>query len=257
MNQRLLASEGIPNLRDVGGYVGRGGRRVAWGRLLRSGHLADATPVDLETLRNLGIAEIHDFRRPSERSMHPSPVIAYARTHHYELRMGSTTGFIDRFVAGEMSASDTHQMMVDGYRSFISKRTDEFGRLLRQLAQPTAAGALLHCTAGKDRTGLATALVLLALEVDPEVILEDYLLTIETHPAEHVLTIMDRFLSERGHDQWDREAMRPYCTVHADYLTAALDEIARGWGDPPTYFKAAMGLDNAALERLRSRFLEP
>ena len=257
MNQRRLTSQGIPNLRDVGGYEGHAGRRVAWGRLLRSGHLANATALDLDTLKTLGVTEIHDFRRRSEQSMHPSPAITYARIHHYQLRMGSTEGFIDRFVAGEMSAHDTHQMMVDGYRSFINERSDEFGRLLHHLAKPNDASVLLHCTAGKDRTGLATALVLLALEVDAEVILDDYLLTIETHPAEHVLTIMEQFLSTRGVEQWDREAMRPYCTVHADYLEAALDEIERGWGDAPTYFEAAMGLDAAALERLQTRFLEP
>lgn len=256
MTQRLLASQGIINLRDVGGYGGRDGRKVAWGRLLRSGHLANATPTDLDSLRRMGVIEIHDFRRPSEQAMHPSPAFPNIRTHHYALRMGSTDGFIDRFVAGEMSANDTHQMMIDGYRSFISQRSEEFGRLLRHLAEPSDAGVLLHCTAGKDRTGIGIALVLLALEVDPDVILNDYLLTIEAQPAENVLAIMGEFLGSRGIEQWDREAMRPYCTVHADYLQAALDEIAQGWGDAQNYFEAAMGLDAAAIERLQTRFLE-
>jgi protein-tyrosine phosphatase len=256
VTQRLLSSQGITNLRDVGGYLGRHGRKVAWGRLLRSGHLANATEADLDGLGTLGVVEIHDFRRPSEQAMHPSPELPSIRTHHYKLRMGSTEGFIDRFIAGEMSADDTHQMMVDGYRSFINQRGDEFGRLLRQLARPSDGSALMHCTAGKDRTGVGIALVLLALEVDPEVILADYLLTIEAQPAENVLAIMDQFLRQRGIGEWDREAMRPYCTVHADYLSAAFDEIARGWGDAPTYFEMAMGLDAAAIEQLQTRFLE-
>ena len=158
-------------------------------------------------------------------------------THLYELRMGSSQGFIDRLVAGEMTPGKTHQMMVDGYRSYIIHHQEEYGRLLHSLAEPVNHGALLHCTAGKDRTGVGIALVLLALGVDQETVLKDYLLTLETVSTENVLAIMGRFLAKRGITEWDREAMRPYCTVHADYLSAALEEINNGWADADTYLR--------------------
>jgi protein-tyrosine phosphatase len=257
MQQRILATEGVSNLRDVGGYKTQHGRQVAWGRLLRSGHLAEASAADCEQLLQLGIGEIHDFRRYTEREMHPTPALAEVKTHLYELRMGSSQGFIDRLVAGEMTAAQTHQMMVDGYRSYITHHQDEYGRLLHTLAEPAAHGALLHCTAGKDRTGVGIALVLLALGVDQDTVLEDYLLTINATSTENVLAIMGRFLAKRGVEAWDREAMRPYCTVHADYLVAALAEIDAGWPSPDAYLREALNLDAQAQQRLRDRFLEP
>ena len=201
MGQRVLRSQGIDNLRDAGGYPTRHGRPVAWGRLIRSGHLADATAADRERLTRLGIGEIHDFRRYSEREMHPTPSLAGVNTHLYELRMGSTHGFLDRLIAGEMTPAKTHQMMIDGYRSYITDHQKEYGRLLRQLAHPAAHGALLHCTAGKDRTGVGIALTLLALGVDRDTVLEDYLLSTETLSTDNVLAIMGRFLAKAGHQR--------------------------------------------------------
>lgn len=257
MQQRVLATEGISNLRDVGGYRTRDGRQVAWGRLFRSGHLAEATVTDCDQLVELSVGEIHDFRRYTERQMHPTPALGDASTHLYELRMGSSEGFIDRLVAGEMTPAKTHQMMVDGYRSYITHHQDEYSRLLHTLAEPVSQSALLHCTAGKDRTGVGVALVLLALGVDQDTVLEDYLLSLETLSTDNVLAIMGRFLAKRGIEDWDREAMRPYCTVHVDYLSAALAEINAGWPSPDDYLRDALKLGAEAQQRLRDRFLEP
>lgn len=257
MQQRVLAAEGIDNLRDAGGYKTQQGRQVAWGRLFRSGHLAEATAADCERLVQLGLGEIHDFRRYTERQMHPTPVLAEASTYLYELRMGSSDGFIDRLVAGEMTPAKTHQMMMDGYRSYITNHQEEYGRLLASLAAPVSHGALLHCTAGKDRTGVGIALVLLALGVDQDTVMADYLLTIDTLSTENVLAIMGRFLAKRGVEDWDREAMRPYCTVHADYLSTALDAINSGWPSADAYLRDALKLDSQAQRRLQTRFLVP
>ena len=252
---RFVPFEGIANFRDAGGYRARDGRRVKWGVLFRSGHLRDGTDRDGERLKGLGIGEIHDFRREDERQAYPTPALPGAVTAFYDLRMGSARGFFDLVIAGEATRDGTHRMMIDGYRSYIARDHEGFGRLLKSLAQPATHGALLHCTAGKDRTGIGIALTLLALGVPRDVIVEDYLLSSIGYPTEDVVAILEGFLRKRQVPQWDREALVPYCGVHPDFLAAALDEIDR-LGGPDQYLREHLGLSAAQRDALRERFLD-
>ncbi len=255
MTERFLPFEGIANFRDAGGYETGHGQRVKWRVLFRSGHLRDGTDRDGERLRRLGIGEIHDFRRSDERSAYPTPALPNATTLLYGLRMGSTRGFFDLVIAGDATRERTHGMMVAGYRDYIAERQNEFGQLLRHMARSADHAVLMHCTAGKDRTGIGIALTLLALGVSRETILEDYLLSSIGYPADDVVAILEGFLRERQVPEWDREALVPYCGVHADFLNGAFDEIDR-LGGTERYLREQLGLSDQDRDLLRRRFLE-
>ncbi len=163
---RLVPLEQVLNFRDVGGYPTAQGRRVRWRRLFRSGTLAQPSPADLETLRALGIATVLDLRSTAEwdRGRCPAAELG-ARVHHVPIveeildptRLGLPEG-----------------MLADRYRDYARDGAEPIARAISILADPAAYPVVVHCLAGKDRTGVVIAIVLGLLGVDDATIARDY-----------------------------------------------------------------------------------
>ena len=255
MTTRFIPFDGIANFRDVGGYRTSSGQQTKWKTVFRSGHLSDASDTDRDRLRELSIGEIHDFRRHEERHRYPTPPFRQSTTTLYNLRMGSARGFFEAIESGTATREATHQMMVDGYRSYITDHAEDFGSLLKDLATQAPHAVLLHCTAGKDRTGIGIALLLMALGVPRDTIVDDYLLSAEGYPPEEIIAILEHFLAKRDVPPWDREALVPYCGVHEDFINTALDTVDQ-LGGPMAYFKNQLKLADSDMETLQARFLE-
>jgi protein-tyrosine phosphatase len=161
---RTIALSGASNFRDLGGYVGHGGRPLKWRHLFRADHLAALTPADLARLGELGITRSADFRGATERAAQ-----AYALP-------GVTTHSLDiepLLIQQALQAHGQHltpaqavRLMHDTYRSFVTDNAPRFAQLF-ELLLDSDAPLVFHCTAGKDRTGFAAALILLALGVPP------------------------------------------------------------------------------------------
>jgi protein-tyrosine phosphatase len=241
---RHLNLTGASNFRDLGGYPARDGRAVRWRQIFRSNHLGHLTDADIEVLRGLGVRRAFDFRGTEERvaamcgieeiAVHSLPV---EPTVVAALRARLTTG-------GALSSTDALEVMRDSYRNYVRQNTPSFRSLFAHLVGDHAP-LVIHCTAGKDRTGFACALILHALGVPDQTIAEDYLLT-------------NRFYRRDPTASSDlpEEVKQVLARVEASFLAAAFDAIRADYGDLENYFSDGLGLGAGERAGLEARYLD-
>jgi protein-tyrosine phosphatase len=241
---RSLHLVGASNFRDLGGYTGLGGRTVRWRRLFRSDHLAALTPDDLATLSRLGLSRAYDFRGESERAAVPYELPGVAS---YSLAIEPTVvqRMKELLVSGQhLTAQDTVGLMQQTYRDFVHDNSLRFAELFGHLLDNDAP-LVFHCTAGKDRTGFAAALILLALGVPRPVVMQDYLLTNDLFRMPIATPA-----------QAPQEVLDVLWRVQADFLDAALLVVEADYGGVPQYLQQALGLGPTEQERLAALYLQ-
>src|SRR5712675_2663217 len=173
---RHLNLAGANNFRDLGGYPARDGRAVRWRQIFRSNHLGHLTEADIEVLRGLGLRSAFDFRGTEERVAAMCGVEEIT-VHSLPIEPTVVATLRARLVNGvALSSADALDVMRDSYRNYVRQNTPSFRALFAHLLEDRAP-LVIHCTAGKDRTGFACALILHALGVPDQTIAEDYLLT--------------------------------------------------------------------------------
>lgn len=241
--ERVLPLQGATNFRDLGGYPGLGGRPVRWRQLFRSDHLGGLTDADRSRLASLRLARVIDFRGQAERAAEPYELPGVAQ-HQLAIEPTIVQRIVDLSARGEpITVALMRQLMLDLYRRLINHEADRFAQWFELLLH--AEGPLVfHCTAGKDRTGVAAALLLLALGVSRELVMQDYLLTND---------VFKRPIQPEG--SIPMEAMRVLWRVQADYLDHALRTIDTEHGGIERYFSAQMRLGPAAVAALQDRYL--
>jgi protein-tyrosine phosphatase len=247
--ERVLPLEGGRNFRDLGGYATQDGRRLRWGRLYRSGSMAALTEAAYAQLAELGVRVICDLRTTSERQENPVdwrrvPNLSYW-ARDYELSFGDLRAVI----ASELpTAEAARAAMVTAYRQLPFEQAPAYGELFRRLADDEAP-LVFNCSAGKDRTGVAAALILSALGVPEETVIEDYLLSNIAY---------DRHASPTGARlaQIAPEVTDAILGVDASYIRAALVAIDAAHGSIAGYLEARLGVTEDALGRLKAQLLE-
>ncbi|NWG52309.1 MAG: tyrosine-protein phosphatase [Hydrogenophilaceae bacterium] len=260
MQNRILQFEGVRNFRDFGGYETADGGRVREGQLFRSAHFAEATDADIERIRALDIAFKCDLRRPEERKAQacrwPSPACAtrVIASDDGGLDAAPHIAFLQR---SDLTPESVRAFMRELYAEipFDPRYVALFRSYFADLVKSDGP-ALVHCAAGKDRTGILCALTLLALDVPEEAIVEDYELTNRAVDLENRLPeIRQRFSMYIGRDL-PEAAVLPFLGVEAVYLATAMDMIAKRCGDPHAYMRDVLGLENLARDKLRERLVE-
>ena len=175
--ERRVPLEGSFNFRDLGGYETSDGRRVKWGRVFRSDHLARLTDNDLVLLENMGLRLVCDFRTPAEteKARDRLPQDGSIEYLHLPVIHGE---FDPAMAMARMKQGDiswlTQDFMVNRYKRKIDDFPDIWGTVLNRLADPENRPLVFHCTAGKDRAGACAALTLLALGVPEETVIYDH-----------------------------------------------------------------------------------
>ena len=238
------ALQGVSNFRDLGGYSGADGARVRRGRVFRSDHLAALTPDDLAHLQALALTHSIDFRGVAERAALPYRVPG---VENLSLSIEPTVvqRLRARMAAGQTpTTEETVEVMCETYRGFVHDHGPTFARFLRHLLDhPTPV--VFHCTAGKDRTGFAAALLLSALGVERETIMQDYLLTNQLYR---------RVPSLEG--SGPAHVMEVVWQVRPAFLQASFDAIDREHGGLAAYLSGPVGLQANELQQLRQALLE-
>lgn len=242
---RVYHLDGAPNFRDFGGYTTADGRQVRWGALFRSNQPAAMTAGDYRRIIPLSLATVVDFRTIDERQVAPTQWQGEPSPRIIVLPMGETPALkeLDPLIEAALAAGDLrqmHEVAIETYRRVPVEYAREYGQLLRSLATPDDMPLLIHCHAGKDRTGLGAALILSLLGVPRETIMVDYLLS------------NDLLLSE---DDGRSEIETMYWSVHRAWLEASFESIEARYGSVDHYIEIALGVDPATRARIRSNLL--
>ncbi len=233
----IIRTEGIWNMRDVGGMPAARGR-IRAGVLLRSGHLSRATPADVALVRS-SVRHILDLRDDSEAIADPS-AIADVATTRLPLFLGSVASFFQRDVTLE-----------DLYRHLVAESSERLVQAVRLIATGES-GTLVHCAVGKDRTGVTVALALSAVGAEREAVIADYALTESQLPAEWNRQIAG-YLRARHPEA--RNAIAMATSSPAPVMRALLTGVDAEYGSVADYLRAH-GLADDELALLRTRLVE-
>jgi protein-tyrosine phosphatase len=253
---RLVPLEGGINFRDIGGYLNTQGQTVRWRKIMRCGHLANLTDGDLNTLETIGVSRIHDFRREEEQNQNPSCAIRADFIDDYQVSIGDISRFWEFLFDGQLSAESSHELVVNSYRNCIQVVIPAFSRFMRHIVDNADSASVFHCSAGKDRTGMAAALILSALDIPRDTIVADYMLTIEHYNSDKLIDIVEGHLRDAKVEHWDRSWLVPYCSVHEDNIVAFLEAIDAEYGDVKSYLISGLGLSQADIDKMQESFLE-
>lgn len=241
---RVWPLQGATNFRDLGGYPGHGGRPLRWRRLFRSDHLGGLTEADQAALAALGLARAFDFRGEAERAATPYLLPGVVQ-HPLSIEPTVVQRMQDMVDAGQqLTAAVAVELMQDLYRALVNDQAHRFAELFEHLLAVDAP-VVFHCTAGKDRTGFAAALVLSALGVPRDLVLQDYLLTNQVYRHQPV-----------ARSDTPAEALAVLWRVQAGFLDAALQVVDVEHGGVDRYLHQRLGLGPAALDALAARYLQ-
>lgn len=263
LRRRVLPFQGACNFRDIGGYVARDGRAVRWGQVYRTGVLSYLGEDAQDALRTLRVRAICDLRRGGERRSEPTrwpDEGDLPRKLHWE--DGAKAPAIRDFAGGRPDTpAGMFDAMIDMYRALPAWMGSRIGGLFECIANDHVP-LIVHCAAGKDRTGIAVAVLLHTLGIPWETILEDYLLTNQTGNFEAFMRSRrdTQFgLTDNEHPLLAMPASMRQVLLSADaaFLQAARDEIDRRYGSLDAYLEHAAGVTPALQERTRQALLEP
>jgi protein-tyrosine phosphatase len=255
--ERRIALQGDPNFRDLGGYRTKDGRTVRWGQLYRSGELDALTDADLATVDGLGIKLVCDLRAPSEIQLAPDRPPTGSETISIPVTDDSQdpVKIREQVLAGDVSALGAPgELLTDAGKAFPAKYAREYTKVMARLMDAKYRPALVHCSAGKDRAGLASALVLLTLGVPEKTVMQDYLLsnTFRAAENERAVTGVSALLDAEG-----VEVIRSLVEVRPEYLQASLDTMRKKYGSIDAYLRKGLGISDAERARFQRQMLDP
>jgi protein-tyrosine phosphatase len=253
--QRNVALVGSVNFRDLGGYLTTEDRRVKWGRLYRSGHLSKLTAPALDYFSSLDIRTVCDFRIDEERAQEAMDLPNDPQVNV----LGIPPGVKDRFFFHRVFRdSNDPEDVVAAVHEVIVSMVDQSAQRYRGLFEVLLAAGdeniLINCSAGKERTGVASALLLTALGVPRETIYYDFMLSKIYFPAiQEIPRVLAKY--EIGGDRGAAEALvMPLLDTRASYLQVAFDFIDDNYGDALTFLRQLYDIGPAELTQLRSNF---
>ena len=234
---------GASNFRDLGGYPARDGRAVRWRQIFRSNHLGHVTEADIAVLRDLGLKSAFDFRGVEERAeaICGLPEIA---VHSLPIEPSVVATLRARAARATLTKADALEVMRDSYRGYVRHNTPHFRTLFAHLLEDRTP-LVIHCTAGKDRTGFACALILHALGVPDPVIAEDYLLTNSFYRRDPAAS-----------PDLPDDVSQTLGSVQASFLAAAFDAVCADYGDLENYLGNVLGLGAPQRAALEARYLQ-
>lgn len=251
-HQRLLPLQGGQNFRDLGGYRTANGRTVRWGMLYRSGSMHFLTPTDYAYLDKIGIRTVCDFRDTRERSTEPVawPAGKAPRVLSDDYAMNS--GGIGKTAPGRTpTAEDARATMAALYPELLTQFNSQYRRMFEELLAGRAPLAF-NCTAGKDRTGVAAALLLTALGVPRQTVIDDYLLTNRYFDPKKVVRTDDQASS-----QWRKlppEVLKAYMAADRTYIEAVFRTMDQHRAGVYGYLREELGLTQLDLAKLRRMY---
>ena len=255
---RKLPFTGAHNFRDLGGYKTEDGRALKWGKIYRSDDLHLLTDEDLKYLSRLNIKSVVDFRSDEERESEPdrlnpdmTQVLLPIKFQPEELDDETLKNLMKNLTFGTLDSSN---LLRDFNIVIVKDYATEYKKFFRHVIENNAEPIVFHCTAGKDRAGFASAMILTVLGVPREKVIEDYLLT-NTYVKDHVDSEMLE-IELKTFFRADTDNLRKINLVEERYIQAAFDTIDSEWGGMDNYISGALGLSEEDILKLKDFYLE-
>ena len=251
---RKLPFTGAHNFRDLGGYKTSDGKTVKWGKVYRSDNLHSLTDEDLKYMERLNLKSVVDFRSDEERNEEPDRLTPDMTPILLPIKFepeGVTENLTRDLTFGNLDSSN---LLRDFNIILVKEFTEEYREFFRHIVDNGGEPFLLHCTAGKDRAGFGSAMILTVLGVPREKIIEDYLLT-NAYVSDHV----DRKLLEtelKTFFRADSDNLRKINFVEERYIQAAFDTIDSHWGGMDQYISEGLNLTEEDIDKIRNYYLE-
>ena len=255
---RKLPFTGAHNFRDLGGYKTEDGRRIKWGKIYRSDNLHSLTDEDVKYLSRLNIKSVVDFRSDEERESEPdrltpgmTQILLPIKFQPKELDDETLKNLMENLTFGTLDSSN---LLVDFNIVIVKDFADEYKKFFRHVIENNAEPIVFHCTAGKDRAGFASAMILTVLGVPREKVIEDYLLT-NTYVKDHVDSKMLE-IELKTFFRADTDNLRKINLVAERYIQAAFDTIDSEWGGMDNYISGPLSLTEEDILKLQDFYLE-
>ena len=255
---RKLPFTGAHNFRDLGGYKTEDGRALKWGKIYRSDDLHLLTDEDLKYLSRLNIKSVVDFRSDEERESEPdrlnpdmTQVLLPIKFQPEELDDETLKNLMKNLTFGTLDSSN---LLRDFNIVIVKDFATEYKKFFRHVIENNAEPIVFHCTAGKDRAGFASAMILTVLGVPREKVIEDYLLT-NTYVKDHVDSEMLE-IELKTFFRADTDNLRKINLVAERYIQAAFDTIDSEWGGMDNYISTALSLTEEDILKLQNFYLE-
>ena len=258
MHDRLVEFERVLNFRDFGGWETADGAKVVRGKLWRSAAFSDASDTDIARLNDMNVRFLVDLRRPEERRHEPNKWPGETTRVFVNDEGAEGVALPPHLVAlmqSDLSPASTRTYMTNLYREipFDPRLISLYRNWFSELGQGGAG--VIHCAAGKDRTGIGCALTLIALGVDEETVFADYEFTNQAVDLEKRMPKIQARMEERLSRKLDPEALRPMLGVEVGYLRNALDAIEGKYGSVDSYMSDVLGVGETQRATLRDKLL--
>lgn len=253
----VVSLQGAANFRDLGGYLSEDGQCVRTGLLYRADELSRLSATDQARLTELGVRRVVDFRGEAERDKAPDQLPAGIEYIPMPMTVeaAAVRDIQQRIFAADNTPGAMSDFMQLAYRDFIVSYTPQLRQFMQGLLIDQAYPQVFHCTAGKDRTGVATALVLTAIGVPRETILQDYIAT-NRLTNDSVKQQVDAMVARSG-GQANPEALTTLLQVQPAFLQTAYATIDQQYESLDNYLAQGLGIGPAQRQILRQKLLEP
>lgn len=254
-SERKVNLQGAFNFRDLGGYQTTDGKTVKWGKLFRGEELGHLTASDLKYVQNMGLKSIVDYRTDAEVNALADPVIPgaqYIRTD--EGNAGSAADLNSMIASGLMKDEASAVAMMAGFNKQMVDAPKFYIQLMELLNDPNNIGLVQHCTAGKDRTGLGSAIILLTLGVDEKTVMEDYLAS-NVYRAEANKKAVEA-VKQQISDENVVAAITALMGVQKEFLQAAIDEMKAKYGSIDNFIEKGLGVTKQERAKLKAMYTE-
>lgn len=253
-SERLIPMENASNFRDLGGIPTKDGRVVKWGKIYRSGKLNSLSDKDLDYFNTLGINTIIDFRDDIEVEKDKTRFPSNREVKGVRTPIGDRSGNMQAQLKKQVRSADqdtfdSEKFVADVMRQFVDTFAYQYQPFLDLIAEEENAPLLFHCTAGKDRTGLGTGLVLAMLGVDKEVIYDDFMMSNYYRNKLINKTLKKSTLIVK------QRVVQPLVEVKESYIKSAFDAIDKKYGGIDNFLEKEYGLDAEKLESIRNKYL--
>ena len=251
---RKLPFTGAHNFRDLGGYKTLDGKTVKWGKVYRSDNLHSLTDEDLKYMERLNLKSVVDFRSDEERDEEPDRLTPDMTPILLPIKFepeGVTETLMRDLTFGDLDSSN---LLRDFNVILVKEFTEEYRDFFRHIVDNGGEPFVLHCTAGKDRAGFGSAMILTVLGVPREKIIEDYLLT-NTYVSDHVESkLLETEL--KTFFRADSDNLRKINLVEERYIKAAFDTIDSHWGGMDQYISEGLNLTEEDISKIKDYYLE-